>query len=88
VEQHLNRKYWAQTLRLYGVNTARLSLKSNYMVGWVVRVSVAEQLERNPTLLRILLGFYRSTQPTFLGADPAPLRSYLMIKVPVLLKHH
>ena len=38
-------------------NTARLSLKSHYQVGWVVRVSVAEQSERKPTLSRILLGF-------------------------------
>jgi hypothetical protein len=33
----------------YRVNTAQLSLKSHYMVGWVE--------ERNPTLSRISLGF-------------------------------
>ena len=32
-----------------GSNTARLSMKSHYMVGWVE--------ERNPTLSRILFGF-------------------------------
>ena len=55
-------------------------LKSHYQVGWVVRVSVAEQSERNPTLSRILLGF-AVAQPNlhFLNRQVLPPDSYLPI---------
>ncbi|WP_027402312.1 hypothetical protein [Aphanizomenon flos-aquae] len=53
-----------QAMRGLRCNTARLSLKSHYMVGWVVRVGVAEQW--NETQHYHFVGFrYRSTQPTF-----------------------
>jgi hypothetical protein len=49
-----------------GSNTARLSMKSHYMVGWVVERERSRSNGTKPNLIKDFRGFpCHSTQPTF-----------------------